>query len=133
MTRVHDWPERLYEYIESRRPEPFAYGSHDCCQFAARAVESMTDTNPAKDWHYTNELGAGRLIVEAGGLDKLITQAMGEAVHPAEAGRGDVVMAELDQGPTIGICLGRDCVFAAEPVGVTFRPRAMILKAWKVR
>jgi hypothetical protein len=131
--RVHNWPERLFDYIESRREEPFAYGTHDCCQFAAHAVEAITENNPAKDWHYANEIGAGRLIVEAGGIDALVTQALGEPVHPAEAGRGDVVMAELDHGMTIGVCLGRDCVFAAEPAGVTFRPRRVILKAWKVQ
>jgi hypothetical protein len=61
----------------------------------------------------------------------LVTQAIGEPIHPSRAGRGDVVLAELELGPTIGVCLGRDCVFPADP-GITFRPRELIALAWKV-
>jgi hypothetical protein len=128
--RLHDWPERLAEYIENRRNEPFQYGTHDCCQFAAGAVTAITGENPAIRWTYRNEVGAMRLIVSAGGLDKLVTQAMGEPVHPSRAGRGDVVLAELELGPTVGVCLGRECVFPAD-VGLTFRPRSVALTAWK--
>jgi hypothetical protein len=91
----------------------------------------MTGENPAVAWPYRNEVGAMRLIHEAGGLDMLVTRAIGAPVCPAEAGRGDVVLSELDNGPTVGVCLGRDCAFPAD-VGITFRPREMILKAWKV-
>jgi hypothetical protein len=130
--RFNDWPERLAEFIASRRQEPFAYGTHDCCQFAAAAVEAMTGENPAAAWQYSNELGAARLIIETGGIDKLVSEAMGGPVHPSQAGRGDVVLAELDRGPTIGVCLGRDCAFPAD-VGVTFRHRSVATQAWKVR
>lgn len=129
--RLNDWPERLAEYVESRRAAPFEYGSHDCCQFAAGAVEAMTGDNPAALYPYRNELGAKRIIVEHGGLDALLTGVLGEPCHPAMAGRGDIVLAELELGPTAGVCLGRNCVFPAD-VGVTFRPRSVIASAWKV-
>ena len=132
MIRHQDWPTRLVEYIEQSRTVPFAYGSHDCCQFAAKAVAALTGENPAAAWHYTNEIGAARLIVEAGGLEALITTAMGEPIHPSQAGRGDVVLADLELGPTIGVCLGRTCAFATDPVGVVFRPRAAARMAWRV-
>jgi anthranilate/para-aminobenzoate synthase component II len=92
----------------------------------------MTGENPAAAWQYSNELGAARLIIETGGIDKLVSEAMGGPVHPSQAGRGDVVLAELDRGPTIGVCLGRDCAFPAD-VGVTFRHRSVATQAWKVR
>jgi hypothetical protein len=129
--RHNDWPQRLSDYIESRKDEPFAYGSHDCCQFAAGAVEAVTGENPADPWNYRNEIGAYRLMAEAGGIDGLITQALGNPVNAAQAGRGDVVLAELENGPTAGVCLGRECAFPAQ-VGITFRPRGAILKAWNV-
>lgn len=130
--RAHDWPQRLGDYIDSRRETPFAYGSHDCCQFAAGAVTEITGTNPAAAWEYDSEFGALRLITEAGGLESLVTQAMGEPVHPSRAGRGDVVLAELEYGPTIGVCLGRECAFPAD-TGLTFRPRNVATQAWLVR
>jgi hypothetical protein len=121
----------LSDFVASRNGEPFSYGVHDCCQFAARAVEAITGEYPAHRWQYRNEIGAYRLIHEAGGIDQLITQALGEPVHASLAGRGDVVLAELEAGLTAGVCVGRHCAFPAQ-VGVTFRPRSAILKAWKV-
>jgi hypothetical protein len=131
--RFPNWPQRLDAFIDSRRTVPFSYGNggHDCCQFAAMAVEAMTGTNPAAKWHYSCELGAAMLIKKAGGLQALITEAMGAPVHASQAGRGDVVLAELDRGDTIGICLGRDCAFPGD-VGTVMRPRSAIRAAWKV-
>lgn len=129
--RHHDWPERLAEFIESRRGEPFAFGTHDCCQFAAGAIEAITGDNPARHWAYANELGAARIIHEAGSLEAVVTEALGDPVHPSQAGRGDVVIAELDRGDTVGVCLGNVCAFAAE-VGLLILPRTVARSAWKV-
>jgi hypothetical protein len=127
--RLHDWPELLAEFIASRRETPFAYGTHDCCQFAALAVEAITGTNPASAWVYTNQAQAEALIADAGGLEQLVTDVMGEPVHPSRAGRGDVVLANLENGPTVGVCLGRECAFVTD-VGLTYRPREFIATAW---
>ena len=129
--RHHDWPERLADYVESRRAAPFEYGRHDCCQFAASAIEAMTGENPATYYPYRNEIGAKRIIIEHGGMDALLTAILGEPCPVAMAGRGDIVLAELENGPTAGVCLGRQCAFPAD-IGVTFRPREFITLAWKV-
>lgn len=129
--RFQDWPERLASFLETRRQTPFAYGTHDCCAFAGAAAEAITGTNPAAPFPYDSEIGAQRLIVKHGGLDKLLTAALGAPVAPAMAGRGDIVLAELENGPTAGVCIGRNCAFPAD-VGVTFRPRSVVGMAWKV-
>ncbi|MBM3855052.1 MAG: hypothetical protein FJ399_18170, partial [Verrucomicrobia bacterium] len=36
--RLPDWPARLDAFIEQRRRSAFAWGVHDCCQFARAAV-----------------------------------------------------------------------------------------------
>jgi hypothetical protein len=130
--RHHDWPERLAEYIESVREEPFVYGSHDCCQFAGKGVEAITGENPAAKWTYGSETGAKRFIAKAGGLDKLLIEALGDPIHVSSAGRGDVVVAELENGLTVGLCLGRVIVFAAEPLGLMFMPREAATMAWRI-
>lgn len=132
MPRRADWPQRLDAFIESRRETPFAYGSHDCCQFAAGAVDAQTGRNPASDWHYTNEIGARRLMAKWGGVAGLVTAALGDPVEPACAGRGDIVLADLDDGPTVGVCLGRLCAFPAVGQGVLMLPREVIASAWVV-
>ncbi len=130
--RRRDWAERLADYIESRRETPFVYGAHDCCQFVAGAVAAITYANPAAAWSYSSEAEAEALLAAHGGVAGLVTLALGaEPVHPSQARRGDVVLAELEHGPTAGVCLGTDCAFATE-VGVTFRPRALVTAAWRV-
>lgn len=130
--RRHDWPERLDAYVESRREEPFAFGSHDCCQFAAGAVESITGENPADRWHYADETEALQLLELHGGVEGLVTIALGEPVHPSRAHRGDVVTGDFPSGTAAGICLGNECVFPSA-LGLVFWPRSVAVKAWRVR
>jgi hypothetical protein len=91
----------------------------------------MTGDNPMKSFDYRNRLGAERLLRSAGTLDALVNRALGEPVHPSSAGRGDVVIADLELGATVGICLGELCVFACDP-GITFRPRDVARAAWRI-
>lgn len=130
--RRPDWPQRLDAYIAESRTTPFAYGRHDCCWFAGKAVEAMTGENPMHAFSYRNRLGAERMIRRAGTLDALVHRALGEPVHPAQAGRGDVVIADLELGATVGVCLGDVCAFATDPVGIVFRPREAIRAAWRI-
>jgi hypothetical protein len=132
VTRFHDWPERLAEFIEGSRETPFEYGSHDCCRFAGKVVHAITGEDPMTAFDYRSRLGAERLVRSAGTLDALINRTLGEPVHSSRAGRGDVVVADLEEGSTVGICLGEQCVFATDPVGITFRPRSMIRAAWRI-
>ena len=132
MTRPTGWPERLAEYIESRRDTPFEYGKHDCCHFAGGAVVAVTGIDYMAGYSYTSELGAAKLIKSAGTLDTLVSRALGEPIHPSQAGRGDVVIADLDNGSTVGVCLGDQCAFASDEGGLTFRPRMMLRAAWRI-
>jgi hypothetical protein len=132
MTRRDDWPERLHGYVEAMRDVPFDWAANDCARFTAGAVEAMTGDNPMRVFDYTNRLGAERLIRSAGTLDALVNRVLGEPIHSAMAGRGDVVIADLEEGPTVGICLGEQCAFVTDPVGITFRSRAVIRSAWRV-
>ena len=129
--RYDNWPERLAQYVEARRSTPFEYGSHDCCMFAGGAVEAITGQNPMHEFDYRNRLGAERLLRSAGTLDALVNRTLGEPVHPSQAGRGDIVLADLEEGATVGVCIGDQCVFAADP-GITFRPRSVARAAWRI-
>ena len=40
--RLDDWPTRLNAFIDAARERPFAWGTWDCCTFAAAAVETVT-------------------------------------------------------------------------------------------
>lgn len=132
MNRLHDWPQRLSAYLFARRETPFEWGRHDCCKFSAGAVEAMTGVDPSAPWPYSNEIGARRLMLKHDGVAGLVTAALGEPCHPSAAGRGDIVLAYLDHGPTAGVCLSQMCAFAEEPAGIAMLPRTVIRIAWKV-
>ena len=129
--RRHDWPERLADFMDSVRDEPFSWGEHDCCQFAAKAVEAITGENPAARWVYDSSQGAKELLDANGGVEGLVTQALGAPVHPSRMQRGDVVLADLDNGPTAGVCTGNAIAFPAS-VGVLFLQRSLARLAWRV-
>lgn len=130
--RRPDWPQRLVEYVEAHRQTPFAWGTHDCCRFAAGAVEAMTDENPMAAFDYGNERQALRLIRDAGTLDALMYRTLGESLPSvAYAKRGDVVISDLGNGPTVGVVLGADAVYAA-PVGLFFQPAQSARAAWRI-
>lgn len=133
MKRKHEWPELLAEYVTERRKTPFAWGTHDCCKFAAGAVQAIAGENPMAEFHYGNEVGAMRLIHEAGGLEVLVTRTLGAPLPSVgQAKRGDVVLAELANGPTVGVCLGVQSAYAAAAGGVLFLPTAGARLAWRI-
>ena len=123
MRRRPDWPELLAEAIEERRARPFAWGGQDCCLFAADIVATLTGVDHAEKFRgYSSAREAQNVLSDVGGLERLISSLIGPAVHPSAAGRGDVVLADLDHGATLGICLGLHCAFPG-PDGLLFLTR----------
>lgn len=120
MNRHHDWPERLFEFIESRRHMPFAWGSNDCALFPADAVQIITGVDLAAEWRgYTTEIGAARHIRDVGGMVGF-TKRLREKPNDL-ANLGDVILASIEGRETFGIVL-RDGRWAAPGAdGLVFR------------
>ena len=131
--RRDNWPDLLAQFIESRRDQPFAWGSNDCCIFAADWVELCTGEDYAKAWrnHYSSALGAVRVLDEAGGVEALVDALGLQRVAPQMAGRGDIVAQETGRGMTLGICLGVTTAFVAK-TGLVFGPIANVETAWRI-
>lgn len=130
--RLPDWPTLLQDEIAAGAARPWAWGSHDCLQFAARCVEAITGEDLAAQFGaYTDERGAAQLLAEHGGVEGLLTIALGDPVARLLARRGDVVTTTLTGRTTAGICLGPVCVFAAAE-GVEFASLEVIESVWRV-
>lgn len=132
MPRVDNWPLRLAEVIEAASAKTFAWGSHDCCQFAASAVAAITSRDPRELFQlYGSEREALVVIARCGGMEQLIRQALGEPKHPAFAQRGDIVLCDFGQGPQPGVCIG---VWSVAPgaQGLEKRMTDSALLAWSV-
>jgi hypothetical protein len=125
----------MAEAIEAARTQPFAYGSFDCCLFAADVVLAMTGVDYAASFRgYDTKTGAYRIIAEHGSLAALLTSVLGEPIEPSFAGRGDVVLADIETvegGESAGICLGAFCAFPKD-IGFALHSRTVVKLAWKI-
>lgn len=134
--RFEDWPSRLFGFVESRRAEPFAWGSQDCCLFAADAVQAITGVDPAASLRgYTSKAEAVELIAKYGTLEDLVSGKCREMnfveVAPKLAQRGDLVVFENAGNPALGVCLGAHAAFPGKD-GLVFHPLAECRRAWRV-
>ena len=93
LRRLPDWPERLAAYLAAMRPHRFAWGTHDCVQFAGGAVQAVTGQQVlALQWASMAE--AVRLLRSIGTLAQAVGQVLPELAGPALAQRGDVVLVQ---------------------------------------
>jgi hypothetical protein len=131
--RRDNWPNLLVQFIEQRREQPFAWGSNDCCTFAADWVQLCTGEDHAKTWRnrYSSGLGAARFLEEAGGVEALVDALGMQRIEPQLAGRGDIVAQETGRGMTLGICLGETTAFVAKG-GLVFGPILNVETAWRI-
>lgn len=137
MIRREDWPQRLDDAIAVARVQPFVWGEHDCCLFAADCVLAMTGHDPAADWRgrYDDSEGAYALLTErhGGDLAAAVDAALGERLSgPAFAQRGDVVMIDTPLGLALGVCAGRFHVVPTRPRGLIAFRLSQALAAWRV-
>lgn len=133
MSRHPDWPSRLHQAIEAARGRPFCWGTHDCAAFATGVAAELTGQDPvaALRGSYESAWGAERLMAKHGGLSGLIGHYYGEAVTIGYARRGDLVLAERDNGPALGVCLGQVSAFAG-PEGLAFLQTSECRLAWHI-
>lgn len=102
MKRLSDWHSRFVAAMEEARRTPFAWGEHDCgADWAGRAVEAITGTNPAPKslCRYKTARGALGAMKRAGAdnLADLVANYLPE-IHPSRAVMGDIAAVKVD-GP----------------------------------
>lgn len=133
MTKKTNWTLALHQQIAQFNDKPFAWGTHDCCTFAADCVLAMTgvDHLAAHRGGYKTAVGAARRLAKVGGIEAGMTALLGESIAPAFAQRGDVVCFSSPLGDTAGICMGTH-IAAAGLSGITHTPMMQAYKAWRV-
>lgn len=126
------WQERLDALIASRMAEPFAWGTHDCCLFAADAVLAQTDADPAAGLRgtYSDARGALELLTALGGLSMVAARA-GEPVPALLAQVGDIGLVAHDGRELLGVCAGPVWLVPAEQ-GLAALPIDSATSAWRV-
>ncbi|QHJ00124.1 hypothetical protein GT347_20350 [Xylophilus rhododendri] len=103
----------LDTFLHERRGRVFAWGSHDCCTFAADWVLAATGRDPMADLRgLDSPLQAMRRLRDLGGFVEAGVKAMGPALPGLMAQRGDVVLVRSGRrfgrasGYAFAICTG---------------------------
>ena len=134
MRRHDNWPTLLVAFIEERRHAPFAWGSNDCCLFAADWIRRACGVDFAGGLRgtYASALSAARVLRNQGGVFDLAALRAGLERKPVElVQRGDVVGFEVPGGVALGVCLGSvGAVVGA--TGLQFPEMNRACAAWKV-
>lgn len=136
--RVSNWPAHLHLYFKDKASAPFVWGENDCALFTCSGIERITGIDLAKGafrGKYADKLQAAKLIKKHGGLARIATRQClkygWEAQPVTLARRGDPVLLNLPEGPTLGICDGARSAFAG-PTGILWHPTLNCVKSWRV-
>ena len=133
MTRLEGWEHRFVAFLTARAQMPFAWGSNDCCTFAADCAEAITGTDPMADLRgYDSEIGAGRVLVRAGveSFEALVASRFDE-VPIGMARRGDLAL--VMQGNEAGLMVVEgDLLAGPSETGLKRVPRDRMIRAWRV-
>ncbi|MBY8335212.1 DUF6950 family protein [Qipengyuania pacifica] len=112
MTRLADWDGRLSATIMEWRERPFRWDS-DCARWVAACVIAQTGEDPLSDLR-------GQYRTEREALKLLAAKPMPEylderfpRVHPAQARRGDIALAQEN---CLGIVIAGDALFFVDGV-----------------
>lgn len=125
--RRTDWVSQLWLALEAAKDRPFFYGA--CVQLAAECVDAMTDTRYRE---LIPELAKAQPDITMEALTAQVGDELGAQIALNQAGRGDVMLLNLENGPALGICTGDRVAVAGELKGVVYLRRARAVRAWRV-
>ena len=134
LKRTKGWEDRFTSLVQSRLREPFAWGGQDCCLWAADCVQALTGIDPAESLRgtYSTALEAARIVTELGGLEAIVTAALGEPLGgPLFASVGDIGIVETNGRQSLAVCNGAHWL-APSDGGMVPVPLELAATAWRV-
>lgn len=143
--RTHNWLSSLETHINSNKKTSFAWGTHDCCTFAADSVLKSTGVDLMAHFRgkYNDAEGAQLMLKDLTGTpNATVEDAMDvlTTVHEflvklgvSFAQRGDVVSLLKDKQLTLGVVgmNGQHAWFTGDLLVKV--PVSMCSRAWGVR
>ena len=126
------WRVRFEAALQERMRRPFAWGTHDCCIFAADMVQAQTGVDLAADLRgsYSDAAGAARALATLGGIEVAGARA-GEEIPPLHAQVGDIGLVHFDGRDMLAVCSGMHWLTPATR-GMGAQPFASASRAWRV-
>jgi hypothetical protein len=126
------WRQRLGVLIQDRMTNPFAWGSQDCCLWAADCVLAVSGVDYAAPFRgrYGTAAGALDMLREAGGIEALADQ-VGPRIPVMMAAFGDIGLVRLEDRQLLAVCAG-EVWLAPAAAGLAARPLPEASIAWRV-
>lgn len=135
LKRLPDWQPRLHHWLHDIKSRSFEPGQHDCCIFAAGAVEAQTGVDLAAEFRgaYTTIAGGLILLRRAGFADhvELIAHHLPEA-QLVTAREGDLMIVPTEEGPATALVQGTALYILREAGGLGFAPMSAASRLFKV-
>lgn len=106
--RLPDWQPRLAQLVTQRMRHPLQWGVHDCCLWAADAVQAVTGTDLAAGLRgtYSTQAEAQARLLQLGGLAALCVDRLGPVARTALAQPGDIGLATVGEVRALVVCGG---------------------------
>ena len=119
--------------LQASQSQPFSWGTHDCCLFAADCAVAICGKDPAQLYRgtYSTEQGAKRALIKHHGSIMAAFDACFEQLAPTHAQRGDLVLFESPLGQTVGV-VWASAIWAVGKAGVGVVERPNVSIAWRV-
>jgi hypothetical protein len=151
LKRTQHWATReLHDFLLARASQPFAWGTNDCCMFAADAVCSFTGVDLGADFRGKySDAASARAAIKAIAGGRTVEDAVAwsaknhsldELPGPLYAQRGDLVLVEddaigdVDLGPLVAGVVhlsGRHVAVVGER-GLKRLPISNIRRGWRI-
>lgn len=129
----------LRRYLHASGLRRFGWGFHDCFTYTADWTSILSGMpSPADEYRNRYKTARGALIhiKRRGGecvsdIPNLVYPA--REIPPAYASAGDIVcVSDSEEGPALGICIGRDGVFLSRHTGFEYLKHRDFERAWRV-
>lgn len=126
-----EWRAAFEAFILSRRSLPFAWGSQDCCLFAASAAQTITGIDVGADVRgtYSDARGALETLDRIGGIEAAGAR-FGPECPPLAARIGDIGLLNHGDRAMLGVCVGEHWLVTATD-GLAALPLDAARKAWR--
>lgn len=136
LQRLPDWRARFAAYLQQRHCMSFAWGVHDCCQFARGDIIAITGRDPAASLKlrpYKTARGALGQLRRLGGVEAIPARLGLHEIALTYAQRGDLASGEVGSRAEValGVVTGDKVAFAC-PEGLEFRPVTECRRAWRI-
>ncbi len=130
--RRSDFVQQFMSALLVAEHRVFFYGA--CVQLAAECVDAMTGSSWTKQIKplYADENAARALVAPPGGLERLVSERLGEPIPLSQVRGMDLVLLELPSGPALGIYVGVNGVACAGERGIVCIKFQHAHKGWRV-